>query len=57
MTRRHNRHFYLDDDLTQCRGAARYFFVRCSNWGGPNAQGLYWCHIHKEQEAPRAKRP
>ena len=53
MSRRHNRHFYLDDDLVQCRGATRYFFVRCSNWGRPTTKGLHWCHLHKEQEAAR----
>lgn len=54
MTRRHNRHFCLDDNLTQCRGATMYFFVRCSNWGRPDEQGQHWCHLHKEQEAARA---
>lgn len=49
MTRRHNRHFCLDDNLTQCRGTTRYYFTRCSNWGKPDQGGLYWCHLHKEQ--------
>lgn len=50
MTRRHNRHFYLEDDLTMCRGATTYYFSRCHNWGKPGEDGTYWCHIHKVQD-------
>lgn len=51
MTRRHNRHFYLDDDLVQCEGTSgrgTKWAQRCGNWGKPGAilKGLYWCHIH-----------
>ena len=51
MTRRHNRHFYLDDDLTQCSGTPKGG-AHCHNWGKPNEAGAYWCHVHKGQAAP-----
>jgi hypothetical protein len=50
MTRRHNRHFYLDDNLTRCSGKTKYREFQCSNWGKPDALGIYWCHIHKGKE-------
>ena len=52
MTRRHNRHFCLDDNLTRCSGTTVYQGHRCSNWGHPDEAGTYWCHIHKGQDKP-----
>ena len=48
MPRRHNRHFHLDDDLIMCYGKAKDD-NRCHNWGKPDENGKYWCHVHKSQ--------
>jgi len=59
VTRRHNRHFCLDDNLTQCggtSGAGTKWAQRCHNWGKPDARGLYACHTHRGQEARHHKR-
>jgi hypothetical protein len=50
MTRRHNRQFYLDDDLTQCSGTGVGGHA-CNNWGKADGHALYWCHHHKGQAA------
>lgn len=52
MRRRHNRHFYLDDDLVQCSGRVKFDGKRCGNWGKPFADGTFWCHIHLNQQPP-----
>lgn len=54
MTRRHNRHFALHDNLTRCSGVTTYKDYQCSNWGNPQEDGTYWCYQHKSQ-APRAE--
>lgn len=46
--RRHNRQFYLADDLLMCSGTAKDGH-QCHNWGRPNQGEKYWCHVHKVQ--------